>query len=168
MVSFGVTSVDPQGGLYSERESGGERQAAVRCAGRRAAGGLHFEQWESLEGVSSGRGRQIVTVKASSVSRALWDPGSGGWGHGLGGNRMACPSIPFSLLHRAPPSKPVCRPAGPQVLPLPQPTRGLREGEQREEVIPEFPDGLVVQGLSSACGQRISCKLCCVAKKSNK
>ena len=119
MVSFGVMSVDPQGGLSSERESGGERQAAVRCAGPRAAGSLHFEQWESLEGVSSGRGRQIVTVKPSSVSRVLWDPGSGGWGRGLGGNRMACPSTRFSLLHRAPPSKPVGRPAGPQVPPSP-------------------------------------------------
>ena len=36
MVSFGITSVDPQGSLSSEGESGGERQAAVRLG--RASG----------------------------------------------------------------------------------------------------------------------------------
>ena len=33
MVSFGITSVDPQGSLSSEQESGRERQAAVRLGG---------------------------------------------------------------------------------------------------------------------------------------
>ena len=110
---------------------------------------LDFEQWGSLGASSCGRGRsdshceRLRSAEGCGVQE--WEGGRSG----LGGCWPPCPSTHSFVLHRALPSNPVRRPAG--FPPLPQLTgEGLREGEQREEIIPEFPDGPVAQGLSLA------------------
>lgn len=95
---------------------------------------------------------QIVTVKVSSVIRGLWDPGNGRVGE-VAWEATGLPVHPlissFSAEH-CPPT--LCAdPLDLRFPPLPQLMgEGPREGERREAIIPECPDGPVVQGLSSA------------------